>query len=332
MKQTNLHSSRIYFIFGRILNLMCRYIALSILLDPALFLRLPGPDAPYPVAEDFEPSRRPFFRRLLPGNAGGSDLKRAAVLRFHWFFTSSLLDYLMFTIGYDVLVIFAVALRLDEPVQWKLYGNPAEAFTVRRYWARWHHLIVYRPLVTLAAKMVGRGGSYRRYIHNCIVFIISGLMHSAVTFIMDPQKSLRCGFLGATWYYTLQPLGMVVEAAVFQLWFLVERRLLLRLGDNSKRVYHGTTRSLGRCLGEARVCTIGRVLYLVWKMDVDTAQPVLVSTLNALGWHVEILCDIDDSALSQSIFLHPVLLVIVFLGTLDKSGIQLTMTLSQLPS
>ncbi|TDZ19831.1 hypothetical protein Cob_v006859 [Colletotrichum orbiculare MAFF 240422] len=183
MEQTNLHSSRMYFIFGRMLNLMCRYVALSILLDPALFLRLPGPGAPYPVAEDFEPSRRPFFRRLLPGNAGGSDLKRAAVLRFHWFFTSSLLDCLMFTIGYDVLVILAVALRLDEPVQWKL-----------------------------------------------------------------------------------------------------------------------------------------------------EARAVRVSTLSALGWHVEILCDIDDSALSQSIFLHPVLLVIVFLGTLDKSGIQLTMTLSQLPS
>ncbi|KAL0937775.1 uncharacterized protein CTRU02_207506 [Colletotrichum truncatum] len=145
------------YICRRFIKLAIRYVALCILLDPAIYLRLPGPGAPYPVAADFAPSKRAFFRRLLQGG-GDLDLKRAAVLRFHWFIIGSLIDYLIFSIGYDILVILAVAFRLDEPIQWNLYGNVAEAYTVRRYWARWHHLVVYRPLVSWASKIIGRGG------------------------------------------------------------------------------------------------------------------------------------------------------------------------------
>ncbi|TDZ14221.1 Acetyltransferase ataH [Colletotrichum orbiculare MAFF 240422] len=212
-------SSRAMFIFCRLAKLACRYVALGILLDPAIYLRLPGPEAPYPVAADFEPPKRIFFRHFLPGYStlSRSALKRATVLRLHWFFTASLLEYLMLSIGYDILVVLAVALHLDDPGQWDLYGNVMEVFTVRRYWSRWHHLIVYRPLVALAGKTVAGktancGGNIRRYIHNWLVFVTSGLMHSAVTFVMDPKKSLRCGYLGATKNYALQPLGMAIEA------------------------------------------------------------------------------------------------------------------------
>ncbi|KAF6810101.1 hypothetical protein CSOJ01_06513 [Colletotrichum sojae] len=217
--------------FRRLVKLAGRCVALAILLDPALYLRLPGPGPPYPIAEDFSSSNTIFFRRILLGyrDTEELDLKRATVLRLHWFFTGSLQDYLNFTIGYDVLVILGVALHLDEPVQWQLYGNPAEAYTVRRYWARWHHLIVYRPLVSWAAKIVGRGGTVRRYAHNWFVFVVSGLMHSAVTLVMSPQTSLRCGFMGVTRYYALQPVGMIIEALAIRLLSIVEQGVFSKL-------------------------------------------------------------------------------------------------------
>ncbi|TEA22568.1 Acetyltransferase ataH [Colletotrichum sidae] len=253
-------SSRATFIFCRLAKLACRYVALGILLDPAIYLRLPGPEAPYPVAADFEPPKRIFFRHFLPGYStlSRSALKRATVLRLHWFFTASLLEYLMLSIGYDILVVLAVALHLDDPGQWDLYGNVMEVFTVRRYWSRWHHLIVYRPLVALAGKTVAGktancGGNIRRYIHNWLVFVTSGLMHSAVTFVMDPKKSLRCGYLGATKNYALQPLGMAIEAVFVRLWGLGERRAMSKLGHSGKRVYVVASRILGRALGRVWV-------------------------------------------------------------------------------
>ncbi|KAF6840340.1 hypothetical protein CMUS01_03994 [Colletotrichum musicola] len=256
--------SRGAFLFRRLVKLACRCAALAILLDPAVYLRLPGPGPPYPVAQDFSSPKTIFFRRLLLGyrDTEEFDLKRATVLRLHWFFTGSLQDYLNFTIGYDVLVILGVALHLDEPVQWQLYGNPTEAYTVRRYWARWHHLIVYRPLVSWAAKIVGRGGTVERYAHNWFVFVVSGLMHSAVTLVMSPQTSLRCGFMGVTRYYALQPVGMIIEALGIRLLAIVEQTVFSKLkSTGSWPVYRKIRGFIGRLLGYLWVFS-----FMTWAM------------------------------------------------------------------
>ncbi|KAL6237673.1 hypothetical protein BDW75DRAFT_238093 [Aspergillus navahoensis] len=82
-------------------------------------------------------------------------------------------------------VVFVAILCFDDPEEWPpLFGNPLEAYSVRRFWGRfWHRLTVptyvfYARLVSRRLMRVRPGWALKKTVTALLVFTISGLSHS----------------------------------------------------------------------------------------------------------------------------------------------------------
>lgn len=173
-------SSRSWFLIRRLSKtLMCWLFQLLILgpLVPGFFNF---------AASDFHPSKEILIRRLLFSNSGPPISSREVHIRLfvsvYWIWIA----YLMLDLCHVLLsILFVVILRLDAPEEWpSLFGSPLQAYSVRRFWARfWHRLTV--PCCASTGRQITR--SWLRIQPNSRAektflafwtFFLSGLCHA----------------------------------------------------------------------------------------------------------------------------------------------------------
>ncbi|VUC23488.1 unnamed protein product [Clonostachys rosea] len=249
--------SRTMFILRRLFTLFCRYLALCIYFDRDLFFWMPGGIAEN--RDDYVLGGNHIFLKCLPCLLVGRCSKdthmhdkalRAAVLRLHWVLIQVVPDYLTLSSYHDVLAIIGVTVGLDDPSEWPpMYGNIAEAYTVRELWSSFWHLLIYRSFSTFSRSILSVMGVSRRhpisrYAHNAFVFFLSGIMHEMVPWLLTPDQCMKCGCHHQIWRFVLQVLGMMAEAAVQVVWSKLER-WLFRPGVVQARLYVATKRCLG---------------------------------------------------------------------------------------
>lgn len=112
-------------------------ILLLWLLDSRLIQRVPS--ILDTGLHDFEPKHQQFAPwPLTPGPA----LMRA-IIAFHWIWASF---RLLVSAHAAMAVVFVAMLHLDEPQEWPpLFGDPRQAYSLRRFWARFWHGILRAP-------------------------------------------------------------------------------------------------------------------------------------------------------------------------------------------
>jgi hypothetical protein len=260
-------NSRWPFLRWRAVILFCRYLALCIYWDPNLYFRTP--DGSAWTAFDYSPENQFIIihlsKYLASRSLGRGTLTRAAALRFHMLLDDHLRDYLTLSAQHDILAIIAVAANLDTGEEWPyLFGDIRQAYTVRRYWGRFWHLLIYRPCSALAgwfcakALKLRRGHFVARYVHNGLVFILSGIMHVLAAWALDRDSCSRCGCWDSMWKYILQIGGIVAEETVEKLVSVG----LMRLVPKAMRTSHWLV-TFKKFVGYVWV-----LCWMIWVMEV----------------------------------------------------------------
>ncbi|XRM48114.1 hypothetical protein ABZX51_011054 [Aspergillus tubingensis] len=149
------------------------------------------------TAQDFAPSRKVFFRRLLPLPYDHPPITFREVeirlyLSVYWIWIA----YLMLDLCNSLLsIFFTVILRLDDPNEWQpLFGSPLEAYSISRFWTKfWHRLTV--SFCTSSGTQVTRhligmtpGCRSEKVFLAFWTFLLSGLCHA----IADWQSGEPC--------------------------------------------------------------------------------------------------------------------------------------------
>ncbi|CAH0053930.1 unnamed protein product [Clonostachys solani] len=230
--------SRTMFILWRLFTLFCRYLALCIYFDRDLFFWMPGGIGEN--RDDYVLGGNHFFFKSLPcllvgrcsnGAHMHAQAVRATVLRLHWVLIQVVPDYLTLSSYHDILAIIGVAIGVDSPSEWPpMYGSIIEAYTVRRFWSSFWHLLIYRSFSTFSRSIlsilgVSRRHPISRYTHNILVFFLSGIMHEIVPWLLTPDQCMKCGCHHQIWRFVLQVFGMMAEGAVQFVWSKLERWL-----------------------------------------------------------------------------------------------------------
>lgn len=160
---------------------------------------------------DFLPTKEIYFRRI------GSVTIRETVIRV-WVMT--------FTIGYSIgflntvhkiLAIIFVGTGLDEPEDWPpLFGNIQEAASIRNYWAKFWHRLVYRCYTSQGIWIsknilrLPRSSFIGKLFINLYVFAASGVVHALAT----RQVRHSCGSWENARFYVLNFFAILLETVV----------------------------------------------------------------------------------------------------------------------
>lgn len=181
---------------------------------PALLF--PGPFDPIAINAFAAPSQ-PLIRRLLRltkdlNNPVTLDaLALRAGVTFYWLWLTTTL---LITANVTLSLIFVSILRLDEPDDWPaFFGNPSEAYTMRRFWGKFWHRGAVRPLASvsraIASRLLGSKLSRRYDGQVCAfgIFAISGIYHSACSWVLGD----RCGWKDELWFFLMNFLVCATE-------------------------------------------------------------------------------------------------------------------------
>ncbi|KAH7068390.1 membrane bound O-acyl transferase family-domain-containing protein [Paraphoma chrysanthemicola] len=129
-------------------------------------------------------------------------------------------DYLILSSYHDVFAIFFIGINLDESWEWPpLFGCISEAYSMRRFWGVFWHKLIYRSFnghasVISSALGMKQKGMMARVLNNCIVFMLSGVMHGLVPWKMG----VGCAWRASAEYWLMQPVAFVVEGLVQWYW------------------------------------------------------------------------------------------------------------------
>lgn len=206
------HTSRSRFVLGRLFKLLVYYLVNTYLVSRIF----PEAFKPFSIFE-FAPQQEVYFRRLLLAQSPAVTVRETllrAVFAVRWIWANFMgLEFA----HAGVAILFAVILRWDEPHEWPpLFGSPLEAYTLRQFWGRFWHRIVYRPYTShglWASRRVLRlraGSAAEKLFVSAFVFLLSGLAHSMVT----RQAGIRCACWRDTWWFALNFVAAAGETAV----------------------------------------------------------------------------------------------------------------------
>ncbi|KAL5326591.1 hypothetical protein ACEPPN_004278 [Leptodophora sp. 'Broadleaf-Isolate-01'] len=89
---------------------------------------------------DFLPSRQSLVRRLIAGSISRRELGLRTFISMNWIMTTITELEISHTL---TKLLFVSVFRVDEPYEWpSLFGDPRDAYTLRRFWGRfWHQLL-----------------------------------------------------------------------------------------------------------------------------------------------------------------------------------------------
>ncbi|GAQ38566.1 hypothetical protein Ao3042_03022 [Aspergillus niger] len=131
---------RASFTFYRITRIILCWALQFIIIRPLILLHFNY------TAQDFAPSRKVFFRQLLPlpNNHPPITFREVEIrlfLSIYWIWIA----YIMLNLCNTLLsILFTVIIRLDDSNEWQpLFGSPLEAYSISRFWTKfWHRLTV----------------------------------------------------------------------------------------------------------------------------------------------------------------------------------------------
>ena len=184
------HRAIARFVLTRISKLLV-YCMLSYVISAAIF---PTPFRPL-TPSDFSPQKESFIRRLLLSS--NTITVRETLLRLilgvHWIWIA----YVLLQSSHHILaIIFVGILRIDSPDEWPpLFGNVQDITSIRAFWGKFWHRIVYRPYRTCALLLsrnllaLEPDSAAEKVLVSAILFLLSGIAHSAVSW----QMGQRCG-------------------------------------------------------------------------------------------------------------------------------------------
>jgi hypothetical protein len=159
-----------------------------------------------------------FFRRI-PDSLDGEEMWE----RFCHFIYWCVINMWLYESYHSVFAILFVGLGFDRAEEWgmSLFGPVAEARTVRGYWGKHWHNYIYASFSghtkILTRKWLGmrRGKMSTRLVENTIVFGASGVMHSLVRYMQDPNSG---GYMVIALWYVGQMLPIIIEGVVMDIW------------------------------------------------------------------------------------------------------------------
>lgn len=222
--------ARVSFVAKRFLVLALRFLAISIFYDPDVQSYVLGGK---PIrAEDFSTTNQQSIQWLgcLFGICTSPEVSRATLIRLHSVANKVIPGYLMLASYHELLSIVAVGTGLDAPEEWpSLYGSLASAFTVRNFWSKHGHALVYRSFSAYAgycADLLGVRKGMRRYFIGTFIFLETGLLHTLMSWIKYPKVCQMCGCWGETWWYTMQFGALLAEGAVQHWLGVLEQKVL----------------------------------------------------------------------------------------------------------
>lgn len=195
--QTKPSRARTVFFLSRLATLLTYWLTFNYIIwtiFPARFLPMD--------VDEFSPARGPLVRRLLNPKSTNSvtlqQISLRASLTIYWLFsTVAMID------GFNIMLSLAfVAIGLNEPSDWPpIFGNPIEAYSVRRFWSRfWHHMVVPTYCChfrAFAQTVLGIEPSPALMAFG--VFAISGASHAFSSW----RGGDRCGWSDDIWFYLL---------------------------------------------------------------------------------------------------------------------------------
>ena len=118
---------------------------------------------------------------------------------------------------HHALSIVFVSLNLDTPQDWPpLYGSPYQMYSVRRFWGKFWHRIVYRTnlgygsLVSRKILRLQADSAVDRLVVNFSIFFISGVVHALVTL----RLGFTCGYWEDIAWFSLNFAALLLEEAV----------------------------------------------------------------------------------------------------------------------
>lgn len=243
--------SRLRFAVVRVIRVAAYMVVLhlsTVYLFPGAFLPL--------TKDDFTPVKQTYFRRLFglyhaAAASSNTITFRESALRAltatHWISTS----YLTLNAARDTLaVFFTCVLRLDEPADWpvRFFGSPREAYTLRRFWGRFWHRLVYRSYGNwgrwVAQRLLGSrrrkpSSAQENWCVALVVFVLSGVLH-ALVMKWSLRMEVDMGLMGDVGWYCMNFAAGALERGVI---ILAQRLFPLREWEKEvpglQRVWQG---------------------------------------------------------------------------------------------
>lgn len=162
-------------------------------------------------AYDMLPSKQTYFRRFATVTLRETVIRTWIVFYWTWY------SYSLYTSLHHVLAFIFVGIGLDNPEDWpSLYGNISEASSIRGFWGKFWHRLVYRSytsygkVISLNILRLPRNSIVGKLFINGFVFLLSGLVH-AVTM---RQLGFSCGAMSEVRFYCSHYVAILVETAV----------------------------------------------------------------------------------------------------------------------
>ncbi|KAJ5643426.1 uncharacterized protein N7484_005933 [Penicillium longicatenatum] len=215
--------SRTEFLTRRLFGLLVLFLVARYMMAPLL----PGAFEPLTVT-DFSVTKQSYIRRVIMGSEiTVRETLLRCVLAVHWIWSNNAALHLFHTV---VAILFSCVLRWDEPWEWPLlFGNPAEAYTIRYFWSRFWHRLVYRPYknyglwVSRRVFHLPRGGTGEKITVLSLVFLLSGVVHSLISWQMG-----RCEAWRDTLWFFMNAIAAMVEMVAISCWTAyIERNKML---------------------------------------------------------------------------------------------------------
>jgi hypothetical protein len=162
-------------------------------------------------AMDFLPIKETYFRRFA------SVTFRETVIRV-WIVTLYIGNsFCTYNTIHKVLAIIFVGTGLDEPEDWPpLFGDIREATSIRNFWAKFWHRLVYRSYssygiwITKNILRLPHSSFIGKLFINLYVFAMSGIVHA----LAIRQVQYSCGYWEEIRFYVLNFFAILVETMV----------------------------------------------------------------------------------------------------------------------
>lgn len=203
---------------------------------------------------DFTPDQYPIIRPIinhLQGNNEDHDpitgrrLLLRAFMSISWIWANfTLLEQCHAALS----IFFILICRFDDPEDWPpLFGNPFDAWTIRRFWGRFWHRITTPTLLRYTQAVLHRvlrpDRGITRFLEMFMVFFLSGLVHAVAAWrVGEGFEHLDI------WFFCANFAVIGVELVIGKLW---------------KRVVRGTSLETF-LLNNPKAQAVGRALGYVW--------------------------------------------------------------------